>query len=270
MQAYPSLELSPGEFGRISATMQEVAGIRLPPGKETLVKSRLSKRLRALGLGDFEAYLRHVDADGSGGELKEMVDALTTNKTSFFRESAHYDHLVEAAFPALEGAGRIRLWSAGCSTGEEPYTLAMLMREHLPASALRDARILATDISGRALTAAVRGEYSPAVVGDVPGPLLRRHFRRTAEGRYRAEDSLRSLVAFARLNLMGPWPMKGTFDVIFCRNVMIYFDREVRERLVGRFHGMLREGGILYVGHSESLTGLRHPFTYVRPAVYRR
>lgn len=270
MQVYPSLELSPKVFGRISATMEEIAGVRLPQGKETLVKSRLSKRLRTLGLDGFDAYLAFIDADASGAELREMVDALTTNKTSFFRESAHYDHLVDVAFPELAERGSLRMWSAGCSTGEEPYTLAMLAREHLPAGILRDTRVLATDISGRALTSATRGEYAAATVGDVPAPLLRKYFERSGEGAYSAASSLRSLVTFGRLNLMGPWPMRGPFDVIFCRNVMIYFDREVRERLVGRFHGLLRDGGYLYVGHSESLTGLQHPFSYVRPAVYRR
>ncbi len=270
MLGYPSLDLSPALFERISDTMRDVAGIRLPAGKETLVKSRLSKRLRLLGLDGFPAYLERVEQDETGEELRAMIDALTTNKTSFFRESAHYDHLLASALPELAGRGRVRIWSAGCSTGEEPYTLAMLLREHLGEPVLRDARILATDISGRALQLAMRGEYSAGVMGDVPGPLLDRYFERTAAGLYAARDALRSLVTFARLNLVAAWPMKGPFDVIFCRNVMIYFDREVRERLVARFHGMLRDGGLLYVGHSESLTGLSHPFAYVRPAVYRR
>ncbi|MFW6331107.1 MAG: CheR family methyltransferase [Gemmatimonadota bacterium] len=264
---YPSLELSPDEFGRISATMQAVAGIRLPPGKETLVKSRLSKRLRALGLPDFDAYLRRVEEDG-GGELRHMVDALTTNKTSFFREPAHFDHLTGEALPALGGAAPLRIWSAGCSTGEEPYTLAMVLREHDPKR--DDARILGTDISTRALALARQGEYAEPVLAGVPAPLRDRYFEVAGPGRFRAGGGLRSLVSFGRLNLMSEWPMRGPFDVIFCRNVMIYFDRDVRERLVARFHGLLREGGYLYVGHSESLTGLDHMFRYVRPAVYRR
>jgi chemotaxis protein methyltransferase CheR len=271
MQGYPSLELRPEVFGRISATIQELAGIRMPRGKETLVRSRLTKRLRALGLTDFDAYLDYLDADTTGTELREMVDALATNKTSFFREAAHFDHLVASAFPAFEAARQApRVWSAGCSTGEEPYTLAMLMREHLTLSAPLDARILATDISGKALRAARLGEYPAATMSDVPASLLQRYFNRTPSGSYSADVSLRSLIAFARLNLMDTWPMKGPFDVIFCRNVMIYFDREARERLVGRFWSLLREGGTLYVGHSESLSGLRHAFTYVQPAVYRR
>ena len=268
MSEYPSLELASDQFGRISATMRDTAGIRLPPGKETLVKSRLSKRLRALRLGSFEEYLRYLDEDESGSELAEMVDALTTNKTSFFRESAHYDHFVETVLGAPTPPRALRIWSAGCSTGEEPYTLGMLLREH----GRKDGRhrILGTDISGHALAAARRGEYAETLLRDVPDPLRRKHFEPASDGRSRVVDETRSLVSFARLNLMGDWPMRGPFDVIFCRNVMIYFDREVRERLVARFHGLLRDDGLLYVGHSESLTGLNHPFRYVRPAVYQR
>jgi len=263
-----SLDLSPEQFGQISETVQTVAGIRLPPGKETLVRSRLAKRLRALGLDGFQAYLDHVHGDESGAELAEMVDALTTNKTSFFRESAHFDYLADHVLPAMAGRTDLKLWSAGCSSGEEPYTLAMVLAEHLPSEAR--ARILATDISGHSLAAARTGVYTAAVAATVPDGLRRVHMQRLPDDRYRVGERLRSMTRFARLNLMGEWPMRGPFDVIFCRNVMIYFDRETRERLVARFHGLLRDGGYLFVGHSESLTGLAHDFDYVQPAVYRR
>lgn len=263
-----SLELSPQQFGQISETVRTVAGIRLPPGKETLVRSRLAKRLRALGLDGFEAYLAHVDGDESGAELKEMVDALTTNKTSFFRESAHFDYLAEEVLPELPGRGELRLWSAGCSSGEEPCTLAMVLAEHL--SSGLSARILATDISGHSLAAARAGVYSAAVAETIPDRLRRRYMERLSDERYRVVERLRGMTRFARLNLMGTWPMRGPFDVVFCRNVMIYFERETREQLVARFHGLLRDGGYLFVGHSESLTGLTHDFEYVQPAVYRR
>ncbi len=264
MNGYPPLELPAKAFQQISATMQEVAGIRIPPGKEMLVRSRLTKRLRALGLPDFPSYLRFVDEDATGGELACMVDALTTNKTSFFREAAHFDHLVEEVVPAL---GREpRLWSAGCATGEEPYTLAMLLAE----ARLEAARILATDISTRSLTHARTGEYADSLIEGVPVAFRVRYFEAAGPGRIRMARGIRTRVAFAHLNLMADWPMRGPFDVIFCRNVMIYFDRAVRERLVQRFHGMLKDGGYLYVGHSESLTGLSHAFRYVRPAVYIR
>jgi chemotaxis protein methyltransferase CheR len=267
MSVYPSLELSSDAFQRISTTMEEVAGIRIPAGKEMLVRSRLAKRLRALGLPDFRSYLELMDADPTGAELTRMVDALTTNKTAFFRESAHFEHLATEVLPALDGAG-LRIWSAGCSTGEEPYTLAMLLAEE--GVGPRSARILATDISDRALAHARNAEYPASTLEGVPAALRKRYFEQTSEGQFRVEQGIRSQVAFARLNLMADWPMRGPFDVIFCRNVMIYFDREIRERLVRRFHDLLRAGGYLYVGHSESLTGLDHPFRYVRPAVYRR
>ena len=265
-----SLELTTEQFDRISETMMTVAGIRLPPGKETLVRSRLSKRLRALGLTGFEAYLEHIDGDGSGAELAEMVDALTTNKTSFFRESAHFDFLAERVLPELNGRSELKVWSAGCASGEEPYTLAMVLAEHLPEPLDRNARILATDISGHSLAVARAGIYGSGLVESVPQPLRRKYLERRSDGRYGVKASLKEMTRFARLNLMGDWPMRGPFDAVFCRNVMIYFDRETREELVARFHGLIREGGYLFVGHSESLTGLTHEFQYVQPAVYRR
>jgi chemotaxis protein methyltransferase CheR len=265
-----SLDLSPEQFGKISETVRSVAGIRLPPGKETLVRSRLSKRLRALGLNGFEAYLDHIHGDESGGELAEMVDALTTNKTSFFRESVHFDFLIDTVVPTLEEQAAPKVWSAGCATGEEPYTLAMVLAENLPAPLDRKARILATDISAHSLAVARAASYTAAVVAGIPDALREKYLRTTPGGRYVVTDRLKAMTRFAQLNLMGTWPMRGPFDVIFCRNVMIYFDRETRERLVARFHSLLREGGYLFVGHSESLTGLAHDFTYVQPAVYRR
>jgi chemotaxis protein methyltransferase CheR len=270
MQAQPTLELSPEAFGRISARIQEVAGIRLPVGKETLVRSRLGKRLRVLGLDHFEEYLDYLERDATGVELAEMVDALATNKTSFFREAAHFHHLVATALGGPAGADSLRVWSAGCSTGEEAYTLAMLVRAHLPEPEAARARILATDVSGKALRAARLGEYDRSAVGELPPQWGQRFFDPAPNGRLSVKSSVRALIRFAPLNLMEAWPMRGPFDVIFCRNVMIYFDRETRERLVERFRGLLKDGGVLYVGHSESLSGLNHGFTYVQPAVYRR
>jgi chemotaxis protein methyltransferase CheR len=257
-------ELGAAHFREISGIVYDVAGIQLPPGKEGLVRSRLAKRLRARGLDTYDAYLALV-RDPSGGELAEMIDALTTNKTNFFRESAHFDFLRAHVLPNVRGS--LRLWSAGCSTGEEPYTLAMLLRDTVPDRC--DAKILATDISRRVLAQAKAGTYPEAVVDDVPADLRRRHFRQHAQG-WEVAPHLRSLISFAPLNLMGKWPMRGPFDAIFCRNVMIYFDRQTQQRLVQRFHELLAPGGYLFVGHSESLNSMSHGFTYVQPAVYRR
>ena len=262
-------DLSPAQFHEISRIVYDVAGIVLREGKEGLVRSRLSRRLRALGLPSYEAYLAFLAADRDGRELVEMVDALTTNKTNFFREPAHFDFLRDRLLPALP-AGPVRIWSAGCSTGEEPYTLAMVLHEALPDPARSGAKILATDISTRVLAQAKAGRFAEAVAEEVPTDLRRRHFARLPNGGWEAGPSLRGLVTFARLNLMGPWPMRGPFQAIFCRNVMIYFDKATQQKLVSRYHDLLAPGGYLFVGHSESLSGIAHRFAYVQPAVYRK
>lgn len=264
--------LSKSQFEAISGLVYNVAGIRLQDGKENLVRTRLAKRVQTAGCVDFDDYLQFLAADGSGQEAAVMIDLLTTNKTSFFRESQHFDYLRDVVFPPLAASGRApTIWSAGCSSGEEPYTLAMLVREHLPYQA-DGTRILATDISERVLARARAGQYSAEVMAEVPAPLKQKHFTRLAGAQqgWSAGPTLRSLIRFARLNLMDAWPMKGPFDVIMCRNVMIYFDRQTQERLVNRYWTLLAPGGHLFVGHSESLTALNHRFAYVQPAVYRK
>ena len=265
-------DLSPAEFARVCAITYEACAIKLGAGKEGLVRSRLARRLRAVGAATFAEYLRRVEGEPSRAELAEMVDALTTNKTSFFRESAHFDFMRQAVLPALAQRGRAaRIWSAGCSSGEEPYTLAMVACEQLQQPERLPVRNLATDISGRVLERARQGVYSAEVLRDVAAPLLERYFDRPApDGARRVGDRARGLVSFARLNLIGSWPMQGPFDAIWCRNVMIYFDKPTQERLVNRYYDLLAPGGHLFVGHSESLTGLSHRFGYVQPAVYRR
>jgi chemotaxis protein methyltransferase CheR len=260
-------DLSAEQFREISRTVYEISGIQLPAGKEGLVRSRLSKRLRAIGVTTYGQYLECV-RDRRGAELKEMVDALTTNKTNFFREPAHFDFLRDKMLPGLEG-GPLRIWSAGCSSGEEPYTLGMVLRDSMPDLARRDVKILATDISHRVLAQAKAGVYGDGPASDVAPDVLRRHFTRTPAG-YEVSPAVRSLVTFASLNLMGKWPMRGPFQAIFCRNVMIYFDRPTQETLINRYYDLLQPGGYLFVGHSESLSALKHDFAYIQPAVYRK
>ncbi len=268
--------ISASEFKRIRDILYGIAGINLTPGKEGLVMSRLSKRLRAVGLNSYGAYCAYVEDPANRAELAMMVDVLTTNKTSFFREAEHFDHLRNVALPELTARHQpIRLWCAACSSGEEPYTLSMVLHRTLEPAQLARTMMLATDISQRMVTRARAGEYNAEQVRDVPPELLREFFRkaepgRTGEATYVATDQLKSIVRFAGLNLLEPWPMKGKFEVIFCRNVMIYFDAATQEKLVRRFHDMLTPGGYLYVGHAESLTSMRHAFRYVRPAVYAR
>ena len=263
--------LSPAHFERIIALLHAHAGIRMRAGKEGLVRARLTKRLRVLGLSDFDQYLDLVEREPSRREFTEMVDALTTNKTSIFREQAHFDFLQHEVLPSCPGP--IRLWSAGCSSGEEPYTLAMILRETLTEPSARQAKILATDISHRVLATAKAGIYPAESLDEAPRGYVQKYWRPVSGGgapRLEAGPALRSMIQFGKLNLMEKWPMRGPFDAILCRNVMIYFDKATQQTLVQRYWELLRPGGFLFVGHSESLTGLSHRFQYVQPAVYVR
>ena len=266
--AFADHELTSAQFSRVAALLYEHCGIAMRPGKEGLVRARLAKRMRKLSIPDFAEYLELVGDNPAHAEFGEMVDALTTNKTSFLRERSHFDYLRETVIPSLGNTARI--WSAGCSSGEEAYTLAMLLLDSNVPGTARDVRILATDISQRMLTAARTATYSADLMVDVPAEWQRRYWTRGADNSYVATPAVRALVKFASLNLMEHWPMRGPFDAIFCRNVMIYFDKQTQQRLVERFWTLLRPGGHLFVGHSESLTGTSHRFRYVQPAVYVR
>ena len=270
-----SFDLTDAQFDEISEMVRELCGINLHNGKRELVKARLSKRLRALGLTDFQQYMKYVRGDAN--ELIVMLDELSTNLTSFFREPGHFEHLARHVLFRAARRGdpkpRLRIWSAGCSSGEEPYSVAIAVLEALPDPPAWDVRVLATDISTRMLEAARNGTYSVKRIESVPGGMRGRYLecvQARPQRMYRVKDSVRDLVTFARLNLMGPWPMKGPFDAIFCRNVMIYFDKPTQQRLIDRFDDLLAPGGTLYLGHSESLTGVRHRFQYVQPTVYEK
>ena len=266
------LVLKPGEFRAIVEKVGAITGMNLQEGKEDLVKARLLKRLRLLGLDSFSAYLAHLERDRSGAELSNLVDVLTTNKTSFFREQEHFDFMKKKVLPGLAGHGA-RIWSSACSSGEEPYSIGMQLREEIPDLARWDVKILATDISTKVLAKAAEGFYAMDSLDGVSPQRLQAHFTGgVSAGRngYRVKAELAALVKLARLNLMEDWPMQGPFDVIFCRNVMIYFNKETQERLVNRFCRLIKPGGHLLVGHSESLSGLKHPYRYVQPAVYEK
>ncbi|MCU0623179.1 MAG: protein-glutamate O-methyltransferase [Gemmatimonadaceae bacterium] len=260
-------ELGPAEFRAISALVTERAGIQLPPGKEGLVRSRLARRLRALGLTDFKVYVERVTTGGDTAELTQLLDAISTNKTSWWREEAHFDLLAAevAALPPRKQPYTV--WSAGCSSGEEPYTLGIVLSEVLGGP--DKARILATDLSTKVLEKAKAGTYAADELDGV-SPARRQQWFQPRGGAFTVVPALRRMVSFAHLNLMGPWPMQGPFDAIFCRNVMIYFDKPTQGRLVERYRALLRPGGLLCIGHSESLTGLAHGYQYVAPAVYRK
>ena len=264
--------LSQAQFEQVRRLLYRTSRIDLRPGKEKLVEARLSGRLRRLGMDGFDAYLRYLENDSSSRELAAMVDALTTNKTSFFREPAHFEYLRREILPGLARRRRSpRFWCAGCSSGEEPFSLAILLAENLKESELREVQILATDISERVLSVARQASYTRQQVQEISSRLLHKYFDlEEGTGNYRLRGEVARLVRFARLNLMGQWPMQGPFDAIFCRNVMIYFDTPTRERLVQRFYDLLGPGGRLFIGHSESLTSHPHSFRYVQPAVYAK
>ncbi|MCP4689708.1 MAG: protein-glutamate O-methyltransferase CheR [Desulfobacterales bacterium] len=267
-----SVDLNDKQFEKVSRIVYDHAGINLKKGKEALVKARLAKRMRAVGIQSVEAYMKFLESDQSGNELDFMIDVMTTNKTNFFREPAHFDFLRDRILPEIPG-GKMRLWSAACSSGEEPYSMAILLRESMPDIDRRDILILATDISRQMLGKAKRAQYSRACIRDIPPDILRKYFTRARNGgepTYLVNENVRGLIRLAWLNLMDSWPMKGPFDVIFCRNVMIYFDRLTQQKLVNRFYSLLRPGGHLFVGHSEGLTAITHEFKYIRPATYRK
>lgn len=265
------LEITSSQYNTIRTMVYDICGINLKTGKEHLVKARLTKRIRALSLKDFREYIKYIKADSTRGEISSMVDALTTNKTEFFRESQHFDILRDEVLPELAGK-RIRIWSAGCSSGEEPYSIAILASEYLDKKKFKDIRILATDISSTMMLKARRGAYPKEELQHI-SPILRDKYfsyMRSQAKFYRVSPALRALVSFARLNLMGEWPMKKLFDIIFCRNVMIYFDKHTQQELIDRFWRHIRPGGYLFVGHAESLAGLTHTFRYIKPAVYMK
>lgn len=274
----PGVEMRDLDFERISRLVYDLAGINLHDGKKELVKSRLGKRLRHGNFGSFSDYYRYVTTQAGADELIAMIDSLSTNLTYFFREEKHYKKLEEVVREIAKEQSqrtttlRLRVWSAGCSTGEEPYTLALVLNEALAGRA-GSITILATDISTRALKKAVTGIYEKERVNTISPPLLRKYFQLGQgrwQGHYRVKKNIREMISFKRFNLKETLDADYCFDFIFCRNVMIYFDKRTQEEVVNRFYDRLHEGGYLFIGHSESLTGLSHRFTYVQPSIYRK
>ncbi len=274
-----TLAISPAGFRRVADYITSHLGIRMSPAKIPLLQSRLQRRLRIAGCDSLEQYLERVVASPEGeGEVLEFIDAVTTNKTDFFREPQHFDFLARVALPQLDpGAGlswQPSIWSAGCSSGQEVYTLAMVLSEYGAARGGFDFRILGTDISCRMLQAAETAIYEAALVDPVPPDLRRKYLLRSRDElhpRVRVGPEVRSKTRFRRLNLMSTtYEVGEEFDVIFFRNVMIYFDKTTQQNVVSRLCERLRPGGYLFVGHSESLTGLALPLRPVAAAVYRR
>lgn len=260
-------------FQRFRQFIYDHSGIQLRDGKETMLAARVRKRMTHLGYETFSDYLEHVQHDSSGEELVQMLDSVSTNVTSFFRERHHFELLGQALKQWLAGGQKkYRIWSAASSTGPEPYSIAMVMQQML-GEQTGDMRILATDISTRVLGMARAGAYSAEEVAPVPKTWRFKYFSHDRESdRYTVDPQLRRMISFCRLNLSTPpFPMKGPFDAVFCRNVMIYFDMEVRRRLVEEIRRLLRPGGLFMLGHAESLAGqLTDGFVRFGPSCYRR
>ncbi|WP_428350024.1 CheR family methyltransferase [Lichenifustis flavocetrariae] len=265
------------DFSRIAAMLHADAGIFLPESKATLVYSRLAKRLRTLGLQSFHDYCELVAGADGMDERQKMLVSLTTNVTSFFREPHHFDMLRTTILPPLLQAAksgrRVRIWSAGCSKGHEPYSIAMTILALMPDAADYDVRILATDIDTEVLAEGRAGRYEESLVAAVPPAEKRRGFTSVSSADNRilsVTPEMQRLVSFRELNLIGQWPMKGPFDVIFCRNVVIYFDDDTQAKVWTRFSSLLVPGGVLFVGHSERLLGpAQARFTSIGTTAYR-
>lgn len=272
-------ELSPAVFARFARFISGELGIKMPESKLTMVQSRLVRRVRELRMESVDQYGEYFFASSNSGEREHFINAITTNKTDFFREPAHFAYLCDAVLPAFSRAAvrsgkRFQAWSAGCSSGEEPYTLAMVLAEYASRQPGFDFAILGTDISTRVLTCARNGVYQESQALPVPPELRRKYLlrsRNNAEGLARVVPELRRKVSFHRLNFMeGDYGVKDTFDAVFFRNVMIYFDRSTQEAVINKICRNLAPGGYLFAGHSESLAGLDVPLKPLKASVYRK
>lgn len=268
-------------FRRLSELIHGLCGIRMPPAKKIMLEGRLGKRVRALRMESFEQYCEYLfSTEGAEREFIHMIDAVTTNKTDFFREPDHFDYLFDKVLPelvdrqGLRGAKRLNVWSAGCSTGEEPYTLAMVLSEFAGGRSDFQFSVLATDISTAVLDTAKSGIYDEEKVAPIPLNLRRKYLLRGKDrrkGLVRVARELRGLVRFRRVNFLEKdYGIKEAIGVIFCRNVIIYFDRPTQQKILERFSDLLLPGGYLFIGHSESLHGMELPLVQTAATVYRK
>ena len=261
--------LAPQEFEQIRQLAYRTFGLDLKSGKEELVSARLRRLVARGGFRTYHDYYRHVLQDTTGQSLASMIDALATNHTAFLREPGHFDFLRRAVVPQLANRDRVDIWCAACSTGEEVWTLAGVLNDAMPA---RRIQITATDISNKALLFASQGVYPAERCQGIPREWQTRYFsaEKGDAGSLRVSEKLRAQAVFRRLNLMDAFSWPRPFPMIFCRNVMIYFDRTTQEQVVKKLAGCLEPGGYLFVGHAESLTRVSHSLEYVQPAIYRK
>ncbi|PAL19948.1 CheR family methyltransferase, partial [Acetobacter syzygii] len=263
------------DFQMVRRIAKHEAGIFIPESKSTLVYSRVSRRVRESGMPSFHAYLGFVQSPAGRAEMEKLICALTTNVTSFFRERSHFVHMEQNVMPGLESrlrsGGRGRIWSAACSTGQEPWSIAMSVMSSFPEAASYDMRILATDINSEVVAQAASGTYVESETDGISTKQKSQFMQADDRGNLTFVGNIRSLPVFKVLNLNADWPMRGQFAVIFCRNVVIYFDEPTRERLWGRLADKLESGGFLYVGHSEKVANPRQcGLEQVAPTIYRK
>ncbi len=265
--------LTDKEFNLISQLVYETVGIHLPPEKRVLVESRLQQLLKQENLTSFDELYKRIISDESGILLSEMINRITTNHTYFMRESAHYDFMVQQILPRWknEPYRDIRIWSAGCSSGEEIYTVAILIREHFSPYRPEEWGLLGTDISLRVLEQAQQGIYVADRLENLDPLLIRKYFLQLDENTYQVKEEIRDMVLFKRFNLTREtYPFRGKFDIIWCRNVLIYFDQTHKERILSHLVDVLKPGGYLFIGHSETIEREKYGLTFIQPAIYQK
>jgi chemotaxis protein methyltransferase CheR len=271
--------ISDREFSLYRKLIYSEAGICLSPTKKAFLEARLTRRIRELGMDSFQAYYQYVTQNQNGGELEQLLDRVSTNETHFFREPRQFEFLEQQILPDWKAEGsngsrpqRIRVWSAGCSTGEEPYSLAMMLLDHFPRGSGWEIEIIATDLSSRALKSARKAIWSIAKAREIPQSYLKRFMRKgtgSQQAYMKAGAEIQAIIRFQHLNLNDEhYAMTGPFDLILCRNVLIYFDVESRTRVVDRLVNYLAPAGFLLVGHAESLSGVSDRIRHVRPTIY--
>jgi chemotaxis protein methyltransferase CheR len=265
--------MADSEFRFVADMVYQRSRIVISPHKRPMLQGRLAKRVRALGLASVRDYVALLGTQAGEAELSQMLNAITTNVTAFFREIHHFRHLANVVLPEIVGGGaqrRLRIWSAGCSTGQEPYSIAMTVHAALAGRAALDFKLLATDLDTNVLSHASAGIYEADQVAGVPPALRSRYIAAAGAGQVKIDACLRSLIAFKPLNLIGPWPMRGPFDAVFCRNVVIYFDKPTQAKLFTHMAEIIKPGGWLYIGHSESLFNVSDRFQLVGKTTYRK
>lgn len=262
------MNLKSSDFQKVRSKVYKYCGINLHKGKEALVRARMMKRIRKLGMRSFSQYLNHLEKDKSGAEFLALIDVLTTNKTSFFREGQHFDFIRDEIIPKIKGRQNVKWWSAGCSTGQEPVSCSIaLLEQKIAPNAVK---VLGTDLSREVIQSAKIGVYTEKELSGLPRSIKNKYFKKVKPDSYRISNNVRDMITYGRLNLKKKWPLSGPFHLIMCRNVMIYFNRKTQRQLVSKFYNLLEPGGYLFLGHSESVSNTDSGFENICPAVYQK